>query len=124
MGDLNNSLNTSAKVVNECLIVTLPNYIADDDIQIGINRILIRVCKSSIKGVILDLSMISALDSYGFNILERAAKTISLMGVAVVWVGLSPGIVSSLLDLNLDLSHIKAAVDLEQGISIILDVHD
>jgi anti-anti-sigma regulatory factor len=122
MGDLYNSFNASTTVVNGCLIVTLPNYIADDDIQIGINRILIRIDKSSIKGVILDLSMISALDSYGFKTLERAAKTISLMGVTVVWVGLSPGIVSSLLDLNVDVSHIKAAIDLEHGISIILDV--
>lgn len=120
MGDLNNRLNTSVTVVNDCLIVTLPNDITDNDIKIGINRILIRVGKSYIRGVILDLNMISALDSYGFKILERASKTISLMGVMVVWVSLRPGVVSALMDLNVDVSNIKTAVNLDQGLNMIL----
>lgn len=120
MGDLNNRLNTSVTVVNDCLIVTLPNDITDNDIKIGINGILIRVSKSYIRGVILDLNMISALDSYGFKILEKASKTISLMGVIVVWVSLRPGVVSALMDLNVDVSNIKTAVNLDQGLNMIL----
>ncbi len=120
MGDLNNRLNTSVTVVNDCLIVTLPNDITDNDIKTGINGILIRVGKSYIRGVILDLNMVSALDSYGFKILERASKTISLMGVMVVWVSLRPGVVSALMDLNVDVSNIKTAVNLDQGLNMIL----
>lgn len=120
MGDSNNRLNTSVTVVNDCLIVTLPNDITDNDIKRGINGILIRVGKSYIRGVILDLNMISALDSYGFKILERASKTISLMGVMVVWVSLRPGVVSALMDLNVDVSNIKTAVNLDQGLNMIL----
>ena len=121
MSDSNNNLNTSATVVNNCLIVTLPNDIGDDDIKTGASSVLMKVEKSSIKGVILDLSMMSSIDTYLFKILEKVSKTISLMGVVVVWVGLRPGVVSALIDLNIDISKIKAAMDLEQGISMILN---
>lgn len=121
MGDLNNKLNTSTTIVNECLIITLPNDIIDEEIEIGFNRILIMIEKSSVKGVILNLSMISSLDTYFFKVLDRMAKTISLMGLRVVWVGLRPGVVSALIDLNIDVRKIKSTFDLQQGISIILN---
>ena len=121
MSDSNNNLNTSSTVVNNCLIVTLPNDIGDDDIKTGARSVLMKVEKSSIKGVILDLSMMSSVDTYLFKILEEVSKTISLMGAVVVWVGLRPGVVSALIDLNIDISKIKAAMDLEQGISMILN---
>lgn len=121
MSDSNNNLNASSTVVNNCLIVTLPNDIGDDDIKTGVSGILMKVEKSSIKGVILDLSMMSSIDTYLFKILEKVSRTISLMGAVVVWVGLRPGVVSVLIDLNIDTSKIKAAMDLEQGISMILN---
>ena len=77
--------------------------------------------KSFIKGAILDFSMVSVLDSYTFMALEKASKAVSLMGVMVVWVGLRPGVVSALMDLNVDVTHIKAAMNLEQGLKVILD---
>lgn len=121
MEDLNDNLNTSTTIVNECLIITLPNDIIDEEVEMGFNSILMLVEKYSVKGVILNLSMISSLDTYFFNLLERMAKTISLMGPKVVWVGLRPGVVSALIDLNIDMRKIKAACDLEQGISMILN---
>lgn len=120
MEDLNNNLNTSTTIVNDCLIITLPNDIIDEKIEIGFNRILMVIEKSSVKGVILNLSMISSLDTYFFKVLEKASKTISLMGPKVVWVGIRPGVVSALIDLNIDVRKIESASDLEQGISMIL----
>ena len=38
MEDLYNNLNTSTTIVNDCLIITLPNDIIDKEIEIGINR--------------------------------------------------------------------------------------
>jgi len=121
MGDSSNNLNTSITLVKGCLIVTLPNDITDADIKVGVGNILIRIEKYSIRGVILNLSMISSVDTYLFKVLEKASKTISLMGAVVVWVGLRPGVVSALIDLNIDVSKIKAAMDLEQGLSMILN---
>ncbi|WPC44324.1 STAS domain-containing protein [Clostridium sp. JS66] len=121
MDEFNNSLNTSVTVVEGCLIVTLPNDTTDDEIKVGSSRILMMANKSSIKGAILDFSMISVLDSYNFKAFEKVSKAISLMGVMVVWVGLKPGVVSALIDLNVDVSNIKAAMNLQHGLKIITD---
>ena len=121
MDDFNNSLNTSVTVVDKCLIVTLPNDITDDDIKISSSSILARASRSYIKGTILDFSMVYVLDSYSFKALQKVSRAILLMGVMVVWIGLGPGVVSSLMDLNVDVSHIKTAVDLEQGLKMILN---
>lgn len=119
MDDFYNNLGTSVTVVKGCLIVTLPGDITDSEIEIGSRRILMRADKSSIKGVILDFNMISVIDSYTFNIFEKASESLLLMGIMVIWIGLKPGVVSSLMDLNVDIGNVKAAVNLEQAINII-----
>lgn len=121
MDDFISSLNTSVTVVDGCLIVTLPNDITDNDIKIISSSILMRANKSYIKGVILDFSTAYVIDSHSFKVFEKVSKAISLMGVRVVWIGLRPGVVSSLMDLNVDVSQIKAAVNLEQGLEMISD---
>jgi rsbT antagonist protein RsbS len=110
---------TSVTVVQGCLIVTLPNEITDEEIELGISRLITEANNVSIVGAILDLSMLKALDSYTFTFLRKASKAISLMGVKVVWIGLRPGVVSALLDLNIDISGIKAAVNLEQAFKLV-----
>lgn len=119
MSDFNNSLSTSITVVQGCLIITLPNEMTDEDIETGSSRVLMKANNSYIKGTIFDLSIVSVLDSYSFEALKKASKAISLMGVMVVWIGLRPGVVSALLDLNVDVNCIKTAINLEQGLKII-----
>ncbi|MCT4544630.1 MAG: STAS domain-containing protein [Vallitalea sp.] len=119
MSDLNNSLNTSITVVQGCLIVTLPNEMTDKDIESGSNRVLMKAKNSYIKGTIFDLSIVSVLDLYSFEALKKASKAISLMGIMVVWIGLRPGVVSALLDLDVDVGCVKTAMNLEQGLKMI-----
>lgn len=121
MGDFNNSLNTSVTVADGNIIVSFTNDITDDEVENCTQLVLMRVNRSSIKGAILDFSMVHVLDAYTFEALDKLARSVSLMGVMVVWSGLSPGVVSALLDLNVDASRIKAAVDLDQGIKMISD---
>ncbi len=110
---------TSVTVVEGCLIVTLPSEITDKEIELGISRIITKANNVSIVSAILDLSMLKGMDSYTFKFLQKASKAISLMGVNVVWIGLKPGVVSALLDLNVDVSGIKAAINLEQGFKLV-----
>ncbi|MCB2297403.1 STAS domain-containing protein [Clostridium tagluense] len=122
MKNLDYDLNTSVTIVQGCIIITLPNEMTDEAIEIGMSRILNKANATSIVGAILDLSRVTVLDSYSFTSLEKTAKAISLMGVMVVWIGFRPGVVSALLDLNVDVSSIKAALNLEQGLKMISDI--
>ncbi|MBZ9621875.1 STAS domain-containing protein [Clostridium tagluense] len=122
MKNLDYDLNTSVTIVQGCIIITLPNEMTDEAIEIGMSRILNKANATSTVGAILDLSRVTVLDSYSFTALEKTAKAISLMGVIVVWIGFRPGVVSALLDLNVDVSSIKAALNLEQGLKMISDI--
>ena len=120
MIEFNYDFKTSVTIVQKCLIVTFPNDITDKDIELELNRIVAKANSISVLGAIFDLSMLSCLDSYTFELLQKASKVMSLIGVNVVWIGLKPGVVSSLLDLNIDVSCIETALNLEQGFKLIL----
>jgi rsbT antagonist protein RsbS len=122
MKDLDYDLNTSVTIVQGCIIITLPNEMTDESIEIGMSRLIKKANAASIVGAILDLSRVTVLDSYSFTALEKTAKAISLMGVIVVWIGFRPGVVSALLDLNVDVSSIKVALNLEQGLKMIANI--
>jgi anti-anti-sigma regulatory factor len=118
--DFDYDFKMSITVVNRCLISTFQKDITDRDMKLGISRIITKVNSLSIVGAIFDLRMLSSLDSYTFDLLQKASKVISIMGVKVVWSGLRPGVISALLDLNVDVSAIKVALNLEQGFEIVL----
>lgn len=122
MKDLEYDLNISITTVQGCVIITLPNEMNDKELEIGMTKVIEKANVSSIVGAILDLSRVSVLDSYAFTALEKTAKAISLMGVMVLWVGFKPGVISALLDLNVDVGSIKAALNLEQGLKMITDL--
>lgn len=122
MKDFNNNLKTAFTIVDNCLIVTLPGEMTDEELEIISSNVILNANKGDIKGAILDFSMVYTLDTYIFRVLEKTAKAISLLGLSVVWTGLKPGIVTSLLDLNLDVSKIKAALNLEQGLQVIKNI--
>jgi hypothetical protein len=97
MKDLDYDLNTSVTIVQGCIIITLPNEMTDESIEIGMSRLIKKANAASIVGAIL-------------------------MGVIVVWIGFRPGVVSALLDLNVDVSSIKVALNLEQGLKMIANI--
>ncbi|WP_333858900.1 hypothetical protein [Clostridium sp.] len=119
MENFNKRLTTSVTAVKGCLIVNLPKYITDYDVKIGSRSILMKANNSYIRGTILDFSMVSILDSHSFKACEEVSQAISLMGVQVIWIGIRPGIVSALMDLDLDVTGVKTAVNLEHAIKMI-----
>ncbi|MBP1760572.1 MAG: rsbS [Firmicutes bacterium] len=72
-----------------------------------------------LKGTIFDFSNISTFDSNIFISLRNISKTISLMGIKVIWIGLKPGVVSTLVDLNVKSDDIRIAVNLQHSLSLI-----
>jgi anti-anti-sigma regulatory factor len=67
--------------------------------------------------------MVTVMDSYTYRSFWQISKSLSLMGVKVVWVGLSPGVVCALIDLNVELDEktILTALNLEQGLALLSD---
>jgi hypothetical protein len=88
--------------------------------------ILQKIQASKIRGMLLDLSTVPVLDSPAFKILADTARMASLLGVASIFVGLQPGVVSSLVDLEVDIDGVCAALTMEDGfeqIQSMLSIH-
>ena len=106
-------------VTSGCLIVQLTVELYDDlmdDLQMAI---LSRVKKESLKGLVLDLSSLQVIDSYTCNLIVDTIKMVQLLGIQSIVVGLRPGIVASIIDLNVDTRNIRTALNLENAIELI-----
>lgn len=123
MREFDYDFKTIITMAHNCLIITLPSEISDDEIELSSKRIVEKAHNTNVIGVILDLSMVAILDSYIFAFLERTSKIILLMGIKVVWIGLRPGVVSTLLDLNVDFREIKTALNLQEGLRLIMNLN-
>lgn len=107
--------------IDDKLIVSLNSDMDDRDMERLIGIITKRVYKSEICGVILNFSMVKLMNSYIYNVFKRISDAIELMGANVVWVGLRPGVVVSLMDLEL-VSHadqIRTGMNIEDGLRIL-----
>jgi len=107
--------------IDDCLVVALPAEISDDSMRDIANTVTSRAYDSSVTGAILNFSMLNMIDSYLFGEILKISKAISLMGVRVIWVGLNPGVVCALMDLNVKLQDkaIVTAASLDQGLALL-----
>lgn len=113
---------TAMSIVRGCLVVTLQGELYEGTLANIRRDILEKIQAAKVRGMILDLSTVRVLDSLAFNFLADTARMTSLMGVANVFVGLQPGVVSSLVDLEVDIDGIRAALTMEDGFEQIQNV--
>lgn len=124
MKALDYDLSVSITVINNNIIVPLTGEMTDGQIEALSDSVATKAHDVSIKGAILNFSTVTMLDTYTFKAFEKINNVLLLMGVKVVWVGLRPGTVSALMDLdsNLNFDRICSAVNLEQGLAMIATV--
>jgi rsbT antagonist protein RsbS len=122
MKDLPSDSETAMSIVRSCLVVTLPGELYDDTLRRIRTDILERIQATRVRGMVLDLCTVRVLDSFAFNFLADTARMTSLLGVASVFVGLQPGVVSSLVDLEVEIDDVRTALTMEDGFEEIQDV--
>jgi len=107
-------------IISNCYVLNIQGEIDDDYLSKLYNDIINTVTHHvDLKGIILDFSNICVFDTYIFESFKKMSKTISLMGIKVVWLGLKPGVVSALVDLNAEVDDICIAVNLQYGLKLI-----
>ena len=115
MTDLQFDSETAMSVVRNCLVVTIPGEIHDDMLMKIRTDILEKVQATKVRGLVLDFSTVRALDTFAFNSFTDTAKMASLLGVTNVFVGLQPGVVSALVDLEVEITDIGTALTIEDA---------
>lgn len=81
--------------------------------------ILREVERTAAKGLIIDVSSISVVDSFLGRLLGETAKMASLMGAETVLVGLRKEVVITLIQLGFVIRGMHTALNLEEGMELL-----
>lgn len=85
------------------------------------NDLINMVSKTEAKGVLIDISAVSIVDSFMGRILGNIASMSKIMDATTVVVGMQPAVAITLVELGLTLSGVHTALDVEQGMELLRD---
>jgi rsbT antagonist protein RsbS len=92
----------------------------DDDVLAQFREDLLgRVHETGSRAVILDVSGVETLDSDEFASLRQIIAMVTIMGTQSVLVGLQPGVVSALIDMDADVEGLQTAIDLDAAFALL-----
>lgn len=103
-----------------CLVFPVQTELSKDtamDIQA---ELLQQVHSTNYLGVVIDLSGIEIIDSVLWEILLNTSVMINVLGYRTVVTGLSPGVVASIIDVNLELSNVKTAMTIQDALNFLV----
>lgn len=81
--------------------------------------ILKKIEKSAAKGLVIDVSAMSIVDSFLGRLLVETAKMSRLMGTETVLVGLRKEVVITLIQLGFVIKDIHTALNIEEGLELL-----
>ena len=119
---MNHSVESTKITMHEtqgCLVVLIQEELSKEAAQRIQKNLLEQVHSKNIKGVVIDLSGVKIIDGTLWEVFSKTARMIKILGFPSVITGLSPGVVASIIDLNLDLSDLTTSVNLEDGLEIL-----
>lgn len=102
-----------------CLVVPIEAELRDQTLVRTQEEILAKVQETRVKGVIIDFSAVSVIDSYAASLISDTARAVSLLGTAAVISGIQPAAAVSLVDLGLYFDGISIVASLEEGLRIL-----
>lgn len=77
------------------------------------------VSKTNARGVLIDISAVSIVDSFMGRIIGNIASMSRIMDAATVVVGMQPAVAITLIELGLPLTGVHTALDVEKGMALL-----
>jgi rsbT antagonist protein RsbS len=77
------------------------------------------VNKTSAKGVLIDISAVSIVDSFMGRIFGNIASMCKILDAETVVVGMQPAVAITLIELGLPLTGVHTALDVEKGMTLL-----
>ncbi len=77
------------------------------------------VQKTGAKGVLIDISAVSIVDSFMGRIIGNIASMSKIMDAETVVVGMQPAVAITLIELGLPLKGVYTALDMEKGMNLL-----
>ena len=119
---MNHSVESVKITIHEtqgCLVVPIQEELTKEA-ALQIQRSLLeQVHARSVKGVIIDLSGVKVIDGILWEVFSKTTQMVKMLGSPSVITGLSPGVVASIIDLNLEINDLTTAMNLEDALDIL-----
>ena len=107
------------QLIRGCLVASIQIDLTDRVLSRFRQDLLARIGSTHVHGVILDVSGVEVMDSVDFEMLKTTMTMASVMGASPVIVGLKPGIVSALVDMDVDTRGVRAALNLDDALHML-----
>ncbi len=104
---------------NRHLIASLQGALDDKDLLRLRDALAMAVRRHRSTGVILDLTLLDVVDSFGARTIRGIATATRLLGAETVVVGIQPDVAFAMVQLGLTLPGIATALDLEEGLALL-----
>jgi rsbT antagonist protein RsbS len=102
--------------LGDCLFVSVPEELRDSEVRDLQEAISSRLSKQPVRGVVIDVSGLTIIDSFVARVLGDTASIARLFGARGVLVGVQPAVATTLVDLGIDLSMVETALNLERAL--------
>ena len=109
------------QLIQGCLVASIQVDLSDRILDQFRRELLERIASERVHGVVLDVSGVTVMDSVDFELLKTTMTMASVMGASPIIVGLKPGIVSALRDLNVNTEGVRAALNLDDALRLLND---
>src|SRR5581483_11860067 len=90
--------------LGDCLFVSVPEELRDSQARELQDTISTRLSQHAVRGVVIDVSSLTLIDSFVARVLGDTASIARSFGARGVLVGVSPAVAITLVDLGIDLA--------------------
>ena len=103
----------------DLLIASVQEDLADGEILDLQDRLLTEVVRTRAQGIIIDVTTVEVLDSFGTRMLSEIAQAVQLRGATLVIVGIQPEVALAMVLLGITMANVKTALDLEDAATLL-----
>ncbi len=107
------------QLIQGCLVASIQIDLTEQVLSLFRQELLERIASAQVHGVVLDVSGVEIMDSADFEMLRTTMIMASVMGATPIIVGLKPGVVSALVDMDVDTQNVRAALNLDDALQIL-----
>lgn len=105
--------------VRDVLLVSMPSEPSDSTVAKLQEQLLGVIERAPARAVIIDAQHVDVLDSYFARALTETAQMVKLMGTDTVVAGIQPAVAMTAIELGLNLSALRAALDVDRAFDMI-----
>jgi rsbT antagonist protein RsbS len=99
------------------LIASIQAALTDADLLELRDQLVTQVGRFRARGVVIDVTIMDVMDSFGARTLRAIAHMIRLRGAETVIVGIQPEVAFQMVQLGLRLEDVATTLDLEEGLA-------